>query len=197
MQQSLIARSQQFRRAETQRAKTTTTKLTIHDNGNLVTFNQWNEEDSEELHQLSKLENFSAVEVKEARRILYSLFQQQHHLAEFQLIRKAKRIPRNSNLLSLSPFFKDESNLNRVEGRLANSPYDIDKKFPVLIPRKLPINKLLIREAHERSFHSGPQMTLYTLRQTVWIPGGLALVKQAIHNCKPCIRQDASLLQPE
>ena len=40
-------------------------------------------------------------------------------------------------------------------------------------------------------------MTLYIVRQTVWIQGGLALAKQAIHKCKPCIRQDARLLQPE
>ena len=83
---------------------------------------------------------FSAVEVKEARTTLYSSIQQ-HHLAEFQIIRKGKPIPRNSNLLSLSPLLDDESDIIRVGRRLANSPYDIDKKFPVLIPRKLRINK--------------------------------------------------------
>ena len=145
-QQSLIARRQQFHRSETQEAKTATTKLTTHDNGNIVKFNQGNDDNSEELHQLPKPEKFSALEVKEARTTLYSLVQQ-HHLAEFQLIRQGKRIPRNSNLLSLSPFFDNESNVIRVGVRLANSPYDINKKFPVLIPRKSPINKLLIREA--------------------------------------------------
>ena len=80
---------------------------------------------------------------------------------------------------------------------LANSPYDINNNFPVFIPRKSQINNLLLRKAHEKSFHSGPQMTLYTLQQTVEIPGGLALAKQAIHKNKPCIRQDARLLQPE
>ena len=159
-------------------------------------FNQRSDDDSEELHQLPKPENLSAVEVRQARTTLNSLVQQ-HHLAEFQLIRKRKSTSRNSNLLSLSPFFDDESNVIRVGGRLANSPYDINKKFPVLIPRKSPINKLLIREVHERSFHSGPQMTRYTHRQTVWTPGSLALAKQAIQNCKPCIRQDTRLLQPE
>ena len=195
-QQSLIKRRQQFHRSETLKAKTTTTKLTTHDNGNIVKFNQGNDDNSEELHQLPIPEKFSALEVKEARTTLYSLVQQ-HHLAEFQLIKIGKRIPRNSNLLSLSPFFDNESNVIRVGGRLAKSPYDINKKFLVLIPRKSLYNKLLIREAHEKSFHSGPQMTLYTLRQTVWIPGGFALAKQAIHKCKPCIRQDARLLQPE
>ena len=47
-QQLLIARRQQFHRAEFQGAKTTTTKLTTL-NGNLVKFNQGNDGDSEEL----------------------------------------------------------------------------------------------------------------------------------------------------
>ena len=143
-QQSLIARRQQFHRSETHRAKTTTTKMTNHDNGNIVKFNQRNYDNSEELHQLPKPEKLSTLEVKEARTTLYSLVQQ-HHLAEFQLIRQGKRIPRNSNLLSLSPFFDNERNIIRVGAHLANSPYDINKTFPVLIPRKSPINKLLIR----------------------------------------------------
>ena len=52
-QQLLIARRQQFYRAEIQGAKTSTTKLTTHNNGNLVKFNQENEGNSEELHQLT------------------------------------------------------------------------------------------------------------------------------------------------
>ena len=132
-QQSLIARRQQFYRSETQEAKTTSTKFTTHDNGNIVRFNQGNDDNSEELHQLSKPEKLSALEVKEARTTLYSLVQQ-HHLAEFQLIRQGKRIPRNSNLLSLWPFFDNESNLTRVGGRLANSPNDINKSFRCSFP---------------------------------------------------------------
>ena len=62
-QQSLIARRQQFHRSETQEAKTATTKLTTHDNGNIVKFNQGNDDNSEELHQLPKPEKLSALEV--------------------------------------------------------------------------------------------------------------------------------------
>ena len=39
-------------------------------------------------------------------------------------------------------------------------------------------------------------MTLFALRQTVWIPGGIASVKKVIHNCKPCIQFDARIRQP-
>ena len=143
-----------------------------------------------------KAEKLLHVEVKEARTNLYSLVQQ-HHLAEFQLIRKGNFVPRNCNFLSLSPFFDDETNIICVRGRLANSPYEMDNMFLVLVPKKSPINKLLIREAHERSFHSGAHIILLTLRQLLWIPGRFALAKQVIYNCKLCILKDPRLLQPE
>ena len=63
-------------------------------------------------------------------------------------------------------FFDEENKVIRFGGRLANSPYTIDRKFPVLIPRKLPITEMLIPEAQEKNLHAEPQLTLYTLRRT-------------------------------
>ena len=99
-------------------------------------------------------------------------------------------------LNNLSPFYDDEYDVIRVGGRLANSPYNVDKKFPIIIPKYSPITDKLIRESHLRNLHSGPQHTLFDLRQTIWIPGGLATVKKVIHDCKTCIRFDAKILQP-
>ena len=105
--------------------------------------------------------------------------------------------PRSSSLSSLSPFFDEENKVIPVGGRLTNSSYSIARKFPILIPRKSPITEMLIREAHEINLHGGPQLTLYTLRRTIWIPGGLSVVKGVLYRCKPCIRFDAKLLQPQ
>ena len=55
----------------------------------------------------------------------------------------------------------------RVGGRLDNSLNTIDRNFPVLTPRKSPITEMLIREAHDKKLHGGPQLTLYAFRQTV------------------------------
>ena len=66
---------------------------------------------------------------------------------------RKRKFPRSSSLNSLSPFFDEENKVIRVGGRLANSPYTIDRKFPVLIPRKSPITEMLIREAHEKNLH--------------------------------------------
>ncbi|XP_075265366.1 uncharacterized protein LOC142357699 [Convolutriloba macropyga] len=145
------------------------------------------------------------------RTALYSIMQQLF-LPEFRYIKgsttpedstsnlpvesSCKRIKKNSHLLSLSPFFDEDNNVIRVGGRLANSPHSMDKKFPIVIPKTSPLAELLIRESHLRNFHSGTQMTLFALRQTVWIPGGIASVKKVNHDCKPCIRFDARTRQP-
>ena len=106
-------------------------------------------------------------------------------------------MPKRGRLLKLSPFYDPDNKVVRVGGRLANSPYNIDKKFPILIPKDSPITVLLIREAHARNLHGGSQLTLFYLRPPIWIPGGLSAVKKIIYNCKPCIRHDARILQPQ
>ena len=92
-------------------------------------------------------------------------------------------------------FFDEENEVIRTGGRLANSHYTIDRKFPVLIRRKMPITEMLIREAHKQNLHGRPQLTLLTLPRTIWIPGGLFVVKSVLYRCKLCIRFDAKLLQ--
>ena len=82
----------------------------------------------------------------------------------------------------------------RVGGRLANSPYKIGQKFPVFIPRKSPITEILIRKAHEKNFDGGPQLKLYTRRRTIWIPGGLSVLKGVLYRCKPYTRFNAKIV---
>ena len=57
----------------------------------------------------------------------------------------SQRIKKNSHLLSFSPFFNEGNNVIRVGGRLAKSPYIVDKKFPIIIPKTSPLAELLMR----------------------------------------------------
>ena len=65
---------------------------------------------------------------------------------------RRRKFPRNSSLNSLSPFFDEENKVIRVGGRLANSPYTIDRKFLVLIPRKSPITEMLFEKHTKKMF---------------------------------------------
>ncbi|XP_075247134.1 uncharacterized protein LOC142340445 [Convolutriloba macropyga] len=161
--------------------------------------------------QIGVCHQFSPSNIRSARIALYSIMQQLF-LPEFRFIKgsttpenstsnlpvesSSKRIKKNSHLLSLSPFFGKDDDVIRVGGRLANSPFSVDKKIPIIIPKTSPLAELLIRESHLRNLHSGLQMTFFALRQTVWITGGIASVQRVIHKCKPCIRFDARIRQP-
>ena len=96
-----------------------------------------------------------------------------------------KLLLNRGRLFKLSPFYDPDSKVVCVGGRLANSPYNIDKKFPSLIPKDSLITVLLIREAHARNLHEGPQLSLLYLRQTIWIPGGLSAVKKIFTTASP------------
>ena len=102
----------------------------------------------------------------------FNEFEQQVGTNEEELInsttkRRKKLLPKRGRLFRLSPFYDPDNKVVRVGGRLANSPYNLDKKFPFLIPKNSPITVLLMREAHARNLHGGPQLTLFYLRQTI------------------------------
>ena len=76
----------------------------------------------------------SAVEIEEARLLIFRTFQKQH-LTEFEVLKQNKRLPRKSTLRALAPFFDEEKQILRVGGRLANSiRYHMDFKFPIIVP---------------------------------------------------------------
>ena len=122
--------------------------------------------------QIGVCHQLSPSDLRSARIALYSIVQQLF-LPEFKYIKgsiipedstsnlpvesSSKRIKKNSHLLSLSPFFDEDNNVIRVGGRLANSPYSVDKKFPIIIPKLSPLAELLIQESHLRNLHSGPR----------------------------------------
>ncbi len=79
-----------------------------------------------------------------------------------------------------------DGNLLRVGGRLANMASSKSAKHPVVIPRNADFTRLLITATHERLFHAGPRHVLAALRQEVWIPHGLPVVKATLRCCSLC-----------
>ena len=81
-----------------------------------------------------------------------------------------------------------EFNVIRVGGRLGQSPYCENKKFPVLISKNSSLVPLIIRHFHEASLHGGGQLTLNLIRQEFWIVNAKPLVNQFIKECITCFR---------
>ena len=149
------------------------------------------------LHNMQGTATLSAVEIEEARLLIFRTFQKQH-LTEFEVLKQNKGLPRKSTLRALAPFFDEEKQILRVGGRFANSNrYHMDFKFPIIVPRRSIINAALIRETHLQCFHGGWQLTLSTLRQTVWIPNVTRLIQSIIQKCPQCARFNSRQRQPQ
>ena len=74
----------------------------------------------------------------------------------------------------------------RCGGRIHNAPLHESTKFSILLPQNQHLTQLIVRDAHERTLHSGVNSTLTYLRQRYWIPTGRQFVKKIIRRCVTC-----------
>ncbi|XP_071171200.1 uncharacterized protein [Mytilus edulis] len=82
--------------------------------------------------------------------------------------------------------YMDKLNIIRCGGRINNAPIDESAKFPVLIPNKDRLCKLIVMDAHARNFHSGLESTVTFIRQSYWFPSIRQCVKSILRNCVTC-----------
>ncbi|XP_071153539.1 uncharacterized protein [Mytilus edulis] len=80
----------------------------------------------------------------------------------------------------------DKMNIIRCGGRINNAPIDESAKFPVLIPNKDRLCKLIVMDAHARNFHSGLESTVTFIRHSYWIPSIRQCVKSILRHCVTC-----------
>lgn len=138
---------------------------------------------------------FTADELKESLLVLVKLSQQESFPDELKLLSQGKPLRSSSSLISLNPFL-DSKGMLRVGGRLHNSQFSYDKKFPLLISGKHPLTKPLVTQEHLRLLHAGPQLLLSNLRDRYWIISGRNIVKQVVHRCLKCFRLSPQLTEP-
>ena len=100
-------------------------------------------------------------------------------------------IPNHSQLRQLSPY-KDKENIIRVGGRLGRSALPAETKHQILLPAKS-LCRLIIADAHLKTFHGGIQLTKAYIRHKFWIPGLRTAVKSHINRCIVCFRFRAQL----
>ena len=73
---------------------------------------------------------------------------------------------------------KDENEVMRCKGRLGNSPLQPSAKYPIWLPAKHHITRLIIRNCHQRVMHNGVRETLTELRSQYWIVKGRQIVRK-------------------
>ena len=102
---------------------------------------------------------------------------------------KAKELPRHSKLLALKPKL-DEEGLIRSDGRLVNAEYlPYDTRFPIILPRKNWVTKLIVKAHHEKGNHRlGTNQTLSSLSTRFWIMQGREEIREYERECYGCRR---------
>ena len=86
--------------------------------------------------------------------------------------------------------FREVDGIIRSQGRLENAPISFNSKFPIFIPRKCYLAKLIIIYCHSIVMHNGLKETLNELRTQYWIPRPRNLIKSIIGACYVCRRYE-------
>lgn len=101
---------------------------------------------------------------------------------------KEKREPWMHQIKKLNPF-KDDVGMLRVRGRLENSEFPYNQKYPVFIPRRSEATELIVKLAHSQEAHMNEHTTLNHIRYEMgyWIVGGITTVRFYLKNCTKCL----------
>ncbi|XP_029161141.1 uncharacterized protein LOC114932898 [Nylanderia fulva] len=145
-------------------------------------------------HAQSQLSVISVDELTEARISWVRLIQARTFKDEIRRLRNGTPLPSRSSLHKLNPFL-DCKRLLRVGGRLRNAYLQYNATHPPILPSESTYTHLVIDDHHQRTLHSGTQLTLCSLRQEYWVPRGRSLVKRHISRCSRCTRWRAAIPQ--
>lgn len=97
------------------------------------------------------------------------------------------QISRESPIYSLLPFL-DEHQILRVRGRIGKSGFPYTERFPIILPYRSKLTRLIIINAHQSTLHGGMSETLAYLRRRFWIVKARIAVKYEINQCVICVR---------
>lgn len=122
-------------------------------------------------------------ELRQARVVILENVQKQHFNTEIERLKMSKCVQSDSSISALNPVF--DGYILRLKGR------NIDvglEKYPIILPQKHHVTKLIIQHYHKHSGHVGAQQVLANLRSLYWIVKGLSAVKSVTKNCIICKR---------
>jgi DNA-binding transcriptional regulator YiaG len=126
-------------------------------------------------------------ELIDVERQILKQCQQQAFANEYIALLNNKQPSNKSKLIMLNPHL-DEDGLIRSNSRLVQGdllPFDM--RYPIILPRKHVVTKLIIIDQHERNNHvGGINHVLSTLSEKYWIIAGREAVREYISLCAKC-----------
>jgi hypothetical protein len=128
----------------------------------------------------------STAELQNAEEKIILLVQKANFEHEIRDLKAGRQVNSKSKLKLLNPFI-DNSGMIRVGGRLSNSQYPHDKKYPIVLP-KGHVTRLILENTHRDQLHAGPTATLAAVREKFWPLDGRSEIRKVVHRCIPCFR---------
>lgn len=120
-----------------------------------------------------------AKELKHAEQTIIKITQSENFSEEKSALKQKKSIKHTSAIFNLSVFL-DEMGIMRVGGRLKNSDKPFQSRHPILLPKGKNVSALIINDAHEECFHSGPRLTEAIVRKKFWIVHGASSIRKQL-----------------
>ncbi|KAI5640762.1 mab-21 protein domain-containing protein [Phthorimaea operculella] len=138
----------------------------------------------------------STDELRKSFSLLVREAQKQSFPKEYQALSKGQVVGPRSKILSLSPFINEDKVL-LVGGRLDRSTYTYSKKHPIILDSKHHLTKLIFQHRHVQLMHAGPQLLLYSIRESIWPVSGRRLARSIVNACTVCRRFKGQTLAPK
>ncbi|KAK3736479.1 hypothetical protein QZH41_005829 [Actinostola sp. cb2023] len=131
----------------------------------------------------------TSEEITDAEVYIIKKAQRESFKEEYLALSEDKELPRHSKLLALKPTL-DEDGLLRSDGRLVNADYlPYDTRFPIILPRKNWVTKLIVKDHHEKGNHRlGTNQTLSSLSTRFWIMQAREEIRDWERECYGCRR---------
>ncbi|XP_065079347.1 uncharacterized protein LOC135702242 [Ochlerotatus camptorhynchus] len=129
----------------------------------------------------------SQNELRKAKDTIMRMVQWNEYPEEMILFSRGHtELPKTSSLYQLTPML-DENGVLRVEGRIGAAPHaSFDARFPVILPRKHPVTKLVVDDFHRAFRHGNSETVVNEVRQYYNISRLRTVVKQVSATCQWC-----------
>lgn len=128
-------------------------------------------------------------EVRRAELFLISEVQGGEFFSEIASIKKGAQISPRSKLKTLNVFL-DNDGLLRVGSRIAHAQVSYNSKYPIILPARHKLTRLIMLHHHLKYFHLGSQALLNSVRQKFWPVSGRNLARKIVHDCVICCKQN-------
>ena len=134
----------------------------------------------------------SANELNQAEIKLIKETQSSYFPEDYESLTHEKVLSSSSKLLGLQPKLESDG-IMRSDSRLKHAKFlSYDVQYPVILPRKSWVTKLIVKEFHEKGRHAtGTNQTLSALSARYWIVSAREVIRELENACADCRQRKA------